>query len=151
MPSLHATVAMPSQLDEWRLIQYGLTDNTGPSVDTATDSHNTTNLAHYAFGTEVGKFPRSYERGGNPSGTPIASLSADTKRLHLTFPRRDPLANPEIEYIVEFSDDLVKWTPQAEPATATRIQGNWQEVRYEPPALFEETMRSFVRVRIVRN
>lgn len=151
IPSLHATVTMISQLKEWRLLHFGVSGDTGPSADTATDSLGTTNLEHYAFGTEVGEYRPRYERGNGPTGTPLAVLSAQPQSLHLTFPRRDPSTNPEIDYIVEFSDDLVNWTPQTEPATIIRIQGNWQEVRYAQPVSVEGTTRSFVRVRIVRN
>jgi DNA-binding beta-propeller fold protein YncE len=149
-PSSAVTVVTMAQLDEWRLMNFGTTSNTGPAADLARDSYGVANLQRFAFGLDVDERPRVFEPGSSWGGMPFVWFEEATARLNVRFMRRRRDLNPEIEYVVEYSSTLEEWLAFDVPGSVSRLSDLWEEVHFEQPSLPEFNERGFVRVRIVR-
>lgn len=150
LPSLVSTVSTVSQLSEWRLMNFGTTENAGSAADTAMDAYGIANLQRYAFGLEAGEPPRHYRSGAGEAGMPSIWFNPNTGKLNVRFMRRMAATNPEIDYVVEFSNDMLEWLPSSVAVQVVAMRGNWEEVRFEQPPEEGIADRGFVRVRIVR-
>jgi autotransporter-associated beta strand protein len=98
--STQASATPLSQLQAWRLANFGTINNTGSAADTACPANDAIcNLLKYAAG--ISPF--------TPAATVISpGLSAANNTLTLTFNR---IADPALSYSVLASTDLIKWQP----------------------------------------
>ena len=149
-PSLNVIVTTTSQLSEWRMINFGTSENSGSAADDAVDSYGVANIQRYAFGFDTGEPLRVYNEATGRPGMPAVGLNPDTGMLSVRFMRRAPGTNPEIEYVVEFSPDLVDWMPSDGPDEVMSVYANWEAVHFDQPSNGDLEDRCFARVRIVK-
>ncbi len=105
---LPVTLNIPTPLtpiEQWRLANFGTTNNAGPAADAADpDGDGLINIFEYAFNTSP----------TNANASPVIT-SWSSNHLTLTFNRTHP-PPADITYLFEVSDDLLSDTWQSGPA-----------------------------------
>jgi hypothetical protein len=142
LPVSMRTTAL-SPIEQWRLANFGVADNTGIAADAADPEHdNLINLFEYAFNTDP-KVP-------NPSPVSFA-LTGD--HLAITFIRAHP-APSDITYLFEVADDAVAGPWQSGPAfttqTVTDNHDGTETVTVTDNATVLSSSAHYLRIRISR-
>jgi hypothetical protein len=132
-----------SPIEQWRLVHFGIADNTGTAADTADpDLDGWLNLFEYAFYTDP--------NASNPS--PISYALADG-HMTITFKRTHP-APPDITYLFEVADDLLAGPWQSGAAfttwTATDNHDGTETVTVTDNAAVASLTAHYLRISISR-
>lgn len=145
--SPEVAITTRSSLDHWRLQNYSSSSLTGPGATMAENGNGIPNLLKFAF--NIAPLEKSYVVAANGTkGMPDIRLRVDG--IHqVSFVRRKSSGVPGIEYVVEFSDNMVDWAPAGRQVSVTSPYGLFENVVWEddlPPP--EGSTKRFCRVRV---
>ncbi|MFH1498356.1 MAG: fibronectin type III domain-containing protein [Verrucomicrobiota bacterium] len=149
-PSDSAWAKTYDQMFFWRLANYGVVTPTGDAAPLARDSHRLTNLEKFGFGLSVSAPPATHVVGSDQPGLPKIWLDQTTRRLRVEFLRRKPATNPKLRYEIEYSSDLINWTPGGTMIDQTSVDNLWERVCIEDSASTTGQKQRFVRVKLVQ-
>ncbi len=150
-PSAIAWARTFSQMDFWRLNQYGTVAAVGAAAPLARDVDQHTNLEKFAFGLPVGQTASTYVRGSDQPGLPAVWVDPLTHRLCIEFLRRKQSSKPGLRYEVEFSNDLLTWTAGGVLKEQTSLNSLWERACLEDgQSLADENPRRYVRVKLTQ-
>ncbi|MEO0454869.1 MAG: hypothetical protein AAFY98_12155 [Verrucomicrobiota bacterium] len=144
-------------LATWLADHYGgadLTNSLISGMDADAEGDGVNIRSEYAFNLNPTIKDRHYlERDTGTSGLPIGWLaeSSGATRLHLQMVCRKPETNPQIEYCVEFNDDLsdpAGWVTAA-ATTTTSIDDTWERVTVIDSESISSKANRFARVRVL--
>ena len=152
-PSVTAWVETYSQINNWLLANYGTALATAQTNPLTADLDGVKNLAKFAFNLTVGQSAVIETVGTGTAGLPAIWLDPDTQRLCVEFVRRKSALNPGVTYTVEFSNDLVTWTPGGTLILTQSIDSIWERVRYQDDISLPNpaTLRRFARVIVTQS
>ncbi len=136
-----------SQLQAWLLDNYGTIEANGAADLAAKDVDGVENIVKYAFNMRVGEPSESMGLGGH-YGLPVMWVDTATGQLMGEFIRRNPLLDPGITYLIQFSDDLMEWHTAGHIVAVEDLDQVWQRVRFEDEEDHTRSMR-FGRVAII--
>jgi hypothetical protein len=146
-PVRFATV---SAIQEWRMRNYGTAHDSPAAKPLADNGTGIPNLLRFAFNMTVSRQIWQDEESRNFSGLPAINRSSGTGLLRIEFFRRPEAMNPGIDYIVEFSDDCITWTPGGRAVEIIPSAVEMEKVIWEDdaPAPGRESFTRFARVRV---
>jgi hypothetical protein len=130
-PSVTAYVQTYTEMNSWLLVNFGTALATAQTDPLAVDGDGVPNLTKFAFNLTVGQPATTETVGTGTSGLPAIWFDANTHRLCVEFVQRTSALNPGITYTVEFSNDLVTWTPGGTLIQTQAIDSVWERVRYQ--------------------
>lgn len=143
----YATIDTWSQLVDWHYWNYGPVSS---FPDMFTPDENGITLAHlFAFNLNSYDPISVHAPGVSTNGLPAMWFDDSKGELSVEFVRRDPATNPKLDYIVQFSDDLVNWKDITAPVSIEPIDWIWQRVRYEDTVGRQNTGSRFTRVKLL--
>ena len=118
-----------SQYEAWLLKNYGTSEPTGTAAPLAKDSDGIANVMKYAFNLDVGGSTCFLEEDRD-SGLPSMWFDKTTGQLMGEFVRRNSQFDPQVTYVVQFSNDLVEWQTVDNLLSVQTISPTWERVRF---------------------
>ena len=137
-----------TRLDNWRLLHFGSTANSGTGADSAMPfGDGVANLLKFAFNMNANGPDTSVMTDTGSGGLPLVSTTADG-RLTITFVRRPSGTSAGVTYSVQFSDDLATWAanPAATTSTPVALGAEFERVVVTDSVVPASATRRFVRV-----
>ncbi len=138
-----------SQIQAWRLDNFGTASATGPAASLSAGDDGVANLLKYAFNLAAGARATTVKPGDGLQGLPDICIDPETGRLRVEYVRRRAAGAPGIAYHVEFSGDLTDWgTPAGLTETVESIDDLWERVVVLDPISPASGAPRFARVRV---
>jgi hypothetical protein len=135
-------VKAASSAQHWRQTYFGSSQASGIALDSADpDRDGLSNLAEFAFGLNP-------TQTGSDAGTRAESPPNQQEGMRAVFRRRKDHLTAGIDYIVEFSSNLIDWTPSSEIPVFMADEGDVERVSLQFPILQNGQPGRFFRVRI---
>lgn len=136
-----------SQYEAWLLKNFGTSEPTGTASPLAKDSDGIANVMKYAFNLDVGG-SASFLEADCDSGLPSMWFDKTTGQLMGEFVRRKSQFDPQVTYVVQFSNDLVEWQTVDNLLSVQTISPTWERVRFgDVPS--NQPLSRFCRVLVV--
>ncbi|MBE2179538.1 MAG: hypothetical protein IAE97_03620 [Chthoniobacterales bacterium] len=148
-PSQQAFVTTWSILQEWRFQNYGTIHDAGVAADLADNGTGVSNLLRYAFNMTKDDRHKVVDPEAGTKGLPFVHLHGD--RLQIAFIRKRDAESSGLEYIPEFSGNMVAWDRVGIEVFAENIDEEFEFVIVRDNHAPGTTSASrFARVRVVR-
>jgi len=110
-------------LQEWRLLHFGTSENSGIAADTrVSTSDGLTNFTKFALGLDP-KTPAAAVGSGYTPGKPRIDLGPGTASMVYVY----PATRTDVTFTVHTSTDLIEWIPV--PAVAEGTSNGWIRMR----------------------
>ena len=146
--------AVPSIVQAWRQQYFSTISNSGQSADTANpDGDAFVNLAEFAFGMNPNSNSAGTVTVNSGTITPGAPTTVVTNTptsvdFRALFGRRKDYAAAGLSFSVEFSADLVSWTPSTVTPTVIADNGTLEAVTVPYPLFINGKKARFFRVAV---
>ena len=136
-----------SQYEAWLLDNFGTSEPTGTAAPLALGSDGIANVMKYACNLDVGE-NACFLDASKDYGLPILWFDKASGRLVCEFVRRKSQFDPQVDYVVQFSDDLLEWQTVDNLLSAQSLSPTWERVRFGD--LLDNSLRArFCRVLFV--
>lgn len=147
-PSAVAWAHTYTQLDNWRLQNFGTTDPNGAAGSMAIGADGVRNLLKFAFNLPAGGQAFTQVVGTGAAGLPAIWRDPASGLLQVEFVRRKAASNPGVTYAVEWSGSVSgAWTPGGTLVSTESLDNLWERVRFQDNAPERAALR-FGRVRV---
>lgn len=151
-PSEEKSLTTWTSFDDWQFLHYGTRSDNGTAGATADNGTGVPNLLKFAFNMGPDDGHLQVPSTGGTKGLPSISYHPETGVMRVAFVRRRAAHAPDIEYLVQFSDNLIDWAVAGQEISATPIDQNFEHVVWEdaaPPVGEPERKSRFGRVKVV--
>lgn len=135
-------VKAASSAQHWRQTYFGSSQASGTALDNADpDRDGLSNLAEFAFGLNP-------TQTGSDAGTRAESPPNQQEGMRAVFRRRKDHLTAGIDYIVEFSSNLIDWTPSTAIPEVIADEGVLEKVGLPFPILPNGQQGRFFRIQL---
>ncbi|MEM7144637.1 MAG: fibronectin type III domain-containing protein [Verrucomicrobiota bacterium] len=145
-----AFAATISQLDDWRIQNFGSSDPSGAAALTAVGPDGISNLLKFGSNLNFNDGMRYLNPDSGNSGLPHFYYDQALRKLCVEFVRRKGTSNPGITYHVEFCNSFGNsWEETGWESTVTSIDATFERVIWEDSETSDSQGKRFGRLKIL--